>query len=540
MENNSYLTIIDEILPRMLGLIDRDRDSKTYGCCDRNFWMYKITDFSSGIIQQCSLTLSLLYSNSDCFETGYLYLRREHKDYYKDIAIAVNRWTLKTVNHGSLDEYYFNEKSFPATVFTAYALLKSSIILDDQYVLKSDKLNKIANFLCKKKPSLAANQDVAAAAYLWLYYNKINKSDKYLIQINNLLNREEFGGEFNEYMGFDFGYATVTVNYLSYMLDDGFSDATKYIKKLSNVICCTATSSPVVSGNIFSRNTSYYLPYAIEKIISLYPEKSKKLKNLSFSSVMSILDDRYMMHYFTPSIAYSAFTKKDTGIYDENSKDMESVSIINQGGVVCITYEQITFIISLIKSGVFSVSSGKNHYCNNGYRLINNGNIYSSSNITSNLGAHPVISRDGDVITITTYGVFSKYKTLYPSPFKTVILRLISIFGSYLNLLFKRILITTPQILNESYFTRKVVVDLKQDSVVVKDLFDIPKNSTLHMSPNFSSRLVPSAKFYQESDLSENTVELDLHTSNIVTEISLIGGNISTVYNTKHTKQPKD
>jgi len=525
--------ILDGIVPRMLGLIDRDSDSETYGCCDRNFWMYKITDFSSGIIQQCSLTLSLLYSNSDYFDSSCSYLKTKHRYYYKDIAIAVNQWTLKIINNGTLDEYYPNEKSFPATVFTAYALLKSSLILNDKSILQSDKLNNIANFLCDRNPSQAANQDIAAAAYLWLYYDNINNSDKYLKQIHNLLDREDSSGEFNEYMGFDFGYATVSVNYLSYMVDDGYYEAKKHIKKISDIICYSATASPIVSGNIFSRNTSYYLPYAIETIIHLYPEKNRRLKDLSFSSVMSILDDRYMMHYFTPSIAYSAFSKKPTCVINKDNKYIKNVNLLNYGGIVCVTYKDITIIISLIKAGVFSISLADNHYCNNGYRLVYNNKIYSSSNITTSLENNSKISQDNGVITITAFGVFSKYKNIFPSPAKTVILRLMSIFGPYLNLIFKKILITIPKILNRSSFSRKMIIDLKKQSITVKDSFNLPKNSTLYMAPNYSSRLVPSAKFYQESDLLDRLLELDKNPSHVVTNISLTKTNINTVYEFK-------
>ncbi len=533
MDRNDYLIILDRILPRMLGLIDRDRDSETYGCCDRNFWMYKITDFSSGIIQQCSLTLSLLYSNSNYFGDDCRFLKTKHRGYYKDIAIAVNHWTLKIVDNGALNEYYFNEKSFPATVFTAYALLKSSLILEDQFVLKSDKLNDIANFLCNRKPSMAANQDIAAAAYLWLYHNNINRSEKYLNQIRNLLDRKEFYGEFNEYMGFDFGYATVSVNYLSYMLDDGYFDAGTYINSFYEIICCTATASPIVSGNVFSRNTSYYLPYAIEKIIEMYPVKCGKLKILSFSSVMDILDDRYMMHYFTPSLAFSAFNKKGNCDVTGLNKHPKNVSLLNHGGIACVVYKHTTLVISLIKKGVFSISYDKNYYCNNGYRLVNNNKVYSSSNIISNLDKNPIISRDNNIITITMQGVFSRYVNLSPSPIKTVILRSISIFGPILNLLFKKILITMPKVLSGSSFLRKITIDLKNYSIVVDDLFDLPKDSRLYLSPNFSSRLVPSAKFYQESDLSINPVELDSQPNCITTNISLLDSGVHIMYESK-------
>ncbi len=128
------------------------------------------------------------------------------------------------------------------------------------------------------------------------------------------------------------------------------------------------------------------------------------------------------------------------------------------------------------------------------------------------------------------FGVFSKYKNLSPSPVKMVVLRSMSMFGPYLNLLFKRILITKPNVLNGSSITRKVVINLKQGSIIVKDMFNIPKKSVIYLAPNYSSRLVPSAKFYQESDLSDNWIKLDENSSCIMTNISLMDNSINTTY----------
>ena len=46
-----YRDYIRKKLPLVLTQIDRDRHSKTYGCCDRNFWHLKIRDFPSAILQ---------------------------------------------------------------------------------------------------------------------------------------------------------------------------------------------------------------------------------------------------------------------------------------------------------------------------------------------------------------------------------------------------------------------------------------------------------------------------------------------------------
>ncbi len=57
----NYAFFIQTNLPRVLTQIDRDPDSPTYGCCDRNYWHYKIRDFSSAILQQSGLVLAKLY-----------------------------------------------------------------------------------------------------------------------------------------------------------------------------------------------------------------------------------------------------------------------------------------------------------------------------------------------------------------------------------------------------------------------------------------------------------------------------------------------
>ena len=156
-------------------------------------------------------------------------------------------------------------------------------------------------------------------------------------------------------------------------------------------------------------------------------------------------------------------------------------------------------------------------------------NTHKNINITI-FGKDSLISRDNDVITITIFGVFSRYLNLSPSPMKSVILRIMSVFGPFLNLLFKKILITTPKVLDGSNFVRKIIIDLKKSSIKVEDSFNISKNSKLYMSPNFSSRLVPSAKFYQESDLSQNIKKTNIQSDCIRTNISLLNDDISTIY----------
>ena len=52
--------LFDGQYPRLMSQIDRDVHSPTYGSCDRNFWMYRLHDFESGIFYQTALCFAAL------------------------------------------------------------------------------------------------------------------------------------------------------------------------------------------------------------------------------------------------------------------------------------------------------------------------------------------------------------------------------------------------------------------------------------------------------------------------------------------------
>ena len=51
-------------LARVLTQMDRDPDSPTFGCFDRNYWHYKTCDFPSSILQQGVFTLEAIRNGS--------------------------------------------------------------------------------------------------------------------------------------------------------------------------------------------------------------------------------------------------------------------------------------------------------------------------------------------------------------------------------------------------------------------------------------------------------------------------------------------
>ena len=62
------------LLPRILTQVCRDKFSPLYGSFDRNWWHYKIRDFSSLILQQGGYSLYCYYKNSDEFKNNNVIL----------------------------------------------------------------------------------------------------------------------------------------------------------------------------------------------------------------------------------------------------------------------------------------------------------------------------------------------------------------------------------------------------------------------------------------------------------------------------------
>jgi len=104
-------------IPRILSQLDRDADSPTFGSFDRNYWHYKIRDFSSMILQQGMLILQAIknYDNPDnpWFENRNVDLWQEG---------AVKFWCKEQLKNGSFNEYYPFEAGYPPTAFSLYAI----------------------------------------------------------------------------------------------------------------------------------------------------------------------------------------------------------------------------------------------------------------------------------------------------------------------------------------------------------------------------------------------------------------------------------
>jgi len=270
MKGEIYIEQLLEQVPRLIGQLNRNPASSTYGCFDREYWHYKTTDFPCCRKQEAALTLALLYT-------------LQHKDnpYYNNkkilrwINASLNFWEKIQEKNGSMNEWYPKENSFVGTAFNAYSISETMLLLGkkiNNYLSLKRALKKSIIWLSKKKELRVQNQQAGAILAIYNYY-LISKNVKYQKIVNAkvrlLAKAQNKEGWFMEYGGPDIGYLSLLISYLSkYYRKSGDQTALEMLKKSIKFIRFFVYPEFSIGGEIGSRNTEYLLPDGFEIMAS--------------------------------------------------------------------------------------------------------------------------------------------------------------------------------------------------------------------------------------------------------------------------------
>jgi len=304
MNRTIYFKKIISRISGLLGLLDRNPSSDTYGCFDRDYWHYTVIDFACARKQEAVLTLALLYG-----------LKYKSNPYYNNAKIlnwvnaALKFWAKIQCKDGSFNEWYPNEHSFVATAFSSYAISETLLLLKDKIKHKEKIipcLKKAADWLLNKNEKRVLNQESGAAiALLNIYLLTKNKKYKYAAEkkIIFMLKNQNSEGWWSEYGGPDIGYLSLTIDYLA-----------KYYKKTKDKNILKALEKAVEftgyfihpnlssGGEYASRNTEYLIPHGLEILAkknkaaaAIAEHMRESLKSDSAVFPLSI-DDRYLSY----------------------------------------------------------------------------------------------------------------------------------------------------------------------------------------------------------------------------------------------------
>jgi hypothetical protein len=495
LKNNYHQNIIRNS-QRLLSLLDRDTNSPTYGSFDRDFWHYKIRDFSSMVMQQGHLSLYQLYKWDN--KNNIFYKNKKILEWIKG---GIKFWITQQLKNGSFNEYYPYEEGFPPTAFSLYSIVllikeNKNFYIDDlkKYIEKS------CQWILNNPENQALNQEAIALSAVYIASTIDNiKINKNLLnnRLEKLLNSQSKEGWFYEYGGADTGYLSVTIDALwDYYRFSNDNRALKAIKKAIDFIKYFIINE-TVPVMINSRNTDYIVPYGIFN----YALVNKDYMNIAIELLKKITqkynfldatDDRYIAHYIYTSCVRGLEALETFDITDIGLKINDVY--FEEAGIIIKSIKNTIIYINLKKGGVCYVYKDKKlTFFNHGYRY-KNGKIAVSNCLDGNES----ISINYNEILIKQNFILKKF--LKSSPLKHIILRVISfLFGKKIIPLLKKILIFS----NNKYpiiLYRKFI--FKNDTLYIEDIIESNVYlDKIYISSPYSLRHVASAFRFTTNEL---------------------------------------
>jgi hypothetical protein len=507
-----YADIVLDLVPKLLSSFDKDKNSKTFGCFDKAYWLYKTSDFPCARLQEPVLTLALLYSNN--FKSNRYFKNERVREY----VIAGLRFLSDIQNSdGSFNEWYPNEHSFCGTVFPTYSASEAyrALGLDDKKIL--NMLNRAGRWILKNSDDVSNQEAGAIAALQSLYKTTGNRTFERgaVERLRKLASRQSEEGWFPEYDGADIGYLTVLLDFLGkYYIDCGNRDVIKLVDSCLGFLKYFIHPDGTLGGTYGSRNTDIVLAHGFEIFSGLSGDArfiaETIYKNIDRNMYVSKMDDRYMFIYH---ISYlQAFLHADSVQEEKEYTEPEPVKLFKNSGLFTHRKNGYYFVSNLKKGGVFRV------FKENGEHL------FDDSGIVCGLGNDTLTTQWNDSseyeINGNTIKISGRFIRLYPvqrlSPMRNIALRtaLVTIGNtshSMLKRMFRKRLIREVKKTN-LYFER--VIELKNDGIVIRDEIKNPNDldiKNIHFTSGFVASYVPTAHFFQSNDIlpgSDRVIEL--------------------------------
>ena len=497
-----YAVFIHQNQSRLLTHIDRDPHSPTYGCCDRDFWHYRIRDFPSAILQQSGLFCAYAYLNN--FNGNALFKNSATADLSKAV---LRYWTKIQLKDGSFNEYYPYEHGFPPTAFSFYAACETYRLLglDDTDLLAH--LARTARFLLGKDETQASNQQTASITALYSYYlisGEAAVQSGVERKLTALLKVQSSEGWFPEYGGADFGYQSVGLDMLAeYFHLSQDERVLEPLDRTARFLADFAHPDGTIGGQYGSRNTTYFLPCGVELLAAMGNADARYLREKVFKACdqpgyfQHAIDDRYMAHYvlhsFLRAYAYPCVCDGANSVAERKPE----TRFLPESGLLSVQKDAYHAVCSLKKGGIIRISSRQGGIlADYGYRILLGRQSIAT---TAWLDMGYRVMFDPARMYAQVSGHFNRIKLRSSNPLLHAGLRVLSfIFGSRLIKVLKGLLIFGNKH-TSAEFTRKI--KFYEASVEVEDEIESPTAVWLTSAPPFSLRHVASSKFFTNEDL---------------------------------------
>ena len=287
-------------VPRVLGAIDRNPYSPTYGCLDRQYWHYRTSSFPSEMYQEGVLPLALVYSR-ELPGNRWFGNRR-----VRELAVAGIRFAARSSHaDGSCDDYYPFERALGAAVFSLQAATRAYQLLELNDPELLDWFGRRAAWLINHDESghLANHQALAALGLLRVgqITGKEQYRDAAKERIAKVLGWQSDEGWFEEYGGADPGYQTVTIDALAkYRQLTGDASLDEPLRRAVAFARFFLHPDDSYAGEYGSRGTYHFYPRGMELLAAENAAAAELadgfLRSVAAGTEAHFSDDRMFAH----------------------------------------------------------------------------------------------------------------------------------------------------------------------------------------------------------------------------------------------------
>jgi len=312
-----------EQIPRLLGSMDRNPMSPSYGCMHRDYWLYKTSDFPDAVRQfgVHALALAWAYPFSD---NPY---QRQPK-VLEWIRAALAFWTSIQHRDGSFDEFYPYERGWVGpSAFTTYASAASLALVGDE--LPADDVEAIRTAVDRAAAFIAtgdqeedhlANHHAMACLAVHTAAELLD-DDLLRHRVRDLwrgfLTYHTDEGWSREYDGIDPGYLSATVSFLGKIWErTRDEEILRVLRESVEISSYFVFPNGAYAGSMGSRNTLHFYPHGYEILAAEMPTAAAVADRmrlaLSSGNLVppSIMSDRYS-GYRVPEFLLAALAHQE-------------------------------------------------------------------------------------------------------------------------------------------------------------------------------------------------------------------------------------
>jgi len=477
-----YLDEVVSQVPRLLGLMDRNVFSRTYGCFDRQYWHYKAIDFACARYQEAALTLALLYKTKG---TPY-YGKKKIADWAR---AAIRFWAGIQSENGAFSEWYPNEKSYVATAFTTAAVSEAMLVLGCNEQI--DAVERAARWLMKRNEARVQNQESGAILAL-ANASLLTGKKKYLSEarkkVKIIIGQQSMEGWWLEYGGFDIGYLSLTIDYLAKYYEKTKDKAVLApINRAIEFISYFSHPNNTFGGEYGSRNTEYVIPSGLE-IMKAGPalDVRKAVEKRTTISPRS-LDDRYLCY-----IGYNwlqAYIKSGRIGNYVPKYEQDFIREFKEAKTIVLSKKGLYLIVNYGKGGAFKLFTRTKAIYDSGISSDGLGSLY--------MGSSDGWQKDNNIF---VEGRLARIGQSTLTPFRNIGLRLFQLSLGRIALIDRivkerlRTLLVGRARKSDDFFKRTFVID--EEKVIVRDEAKSP-----HVGEKYSFAYTPSSRYFQLSEL---------------------------------------